>query len=158
MDGGPGRVFPKILPDAVTILLLTLKRPLAFREFAELTRDQRTVHGVCHAVCTCVSGLCYDRGRKEKKDGRDNHPPSSPLRLSDTYCNILHFLIPSESARGHVDKMLFSYDSRVLLCLSSYRISCVAAQESSALVALVVFWFCAPTQPVYFKTGVNLNN
>lgn len=83
MDGGPGRVFPKILPDAVTILLLTLKRPLAFREFAEFTRDQRTVRGVCDAVCTCVSGLCYDRGRKEKKDGGDNPPPSSPLRLSD---------------------------------------------------------------------------
>lgn len=83
MDGSPGRVFPKILPDAVTILLLTLKRPLAFREFAEFT-----VHGVCDTVCICVSGVCYDRGRKEKKDGRDNHPPSSPRRLSDTCCNI----------------------------------------------------------------------
>lgn len=50
--------------------------------------------------------------------------------------------------------MLFSYDSRVLLCFSSYRISCIAAQYSSVVVTLVVFWFCAHTQPVYFKTGV----
>lgn len=98
MDGSPGRVFPKILPDAVTILLLTLKRPLAFREFAELTRDQRTVHGVCDAVRTCVSGLCYDRGRKEKKDGRDNHPPT-PLPCVSVIRTVIFYIFLSRASR-----------------------------------------------------------
>lgn len=69
--------------------------------------------------------------------------------------SVIFDIFLSRASRGHVDRMLFSYDSRVLLRLSSYRISCIAAQDSSALVALVVFWFCAPPQPVYFKTGVN---
>ena len=72
----------------VIMLLLTLMRLLAFREFAEFSRDQ--VHYTVYKIM-CLSA---EKEGKEltETDGRDNSPPSPRLSLSPLLISFIQLI------------------------------------------------------------------